>query len=494
MKFLSLVTLLLVVGSALAVGRFDDQNREAVALAESKKAGVQRPPAFTSIEKILASLNKPTNVEWSEFSLEAGLAHLGEFHNIAIRLDRPSLEAAKVSTDHQITVKLSGVPLRSLFEVILEPLSLGIFVGEGELVVTTREKAAAQLGDCSLNSRHQLSDILRAGISAVDLGEAITQTIDPASWQRNGGQGWLKAEPEGLRIEQRMDVRGHLDILLRELKEAIRDPQNTAGDNRLHTQEYSIADLNKVGLANAEILALLDQSLLAGKSPADRENETATIKGDRLTLTQPRWILDAADGLLTTIALICNDGNARANARFLINTSLLPFEPRRRIIRKKLTLPISVDFQELPLADSVVFAAEYSGLKFLFRKEQITNAGIRLDLPVTMKEDKKSLVDFLDELLLPLNLDWYMVDPDVIAVTTRAAAAKHLEPRVYRTAELLAASQTEKGLVARIAAIDPESWAARGGPGQMRPLPGVLIVFHNRRVHDQIAKIMAAPQ
>ena len=77
-------------------------------------------------------------------------------------------------------------------------------------------------------------------------------------------------------------------------------------------------------------------------------------------------------------------------------------------------------------------------------------------------------------------------------LTTRAHAAGRMEPRVYRTTELLAAGQTEKGLTARIAAIEPDSWAALGGPGQMRFLPGVLIVSHNRRTQEQVSQLLTS--
>ncbi len=74
----------------------------------------------------------------------------------------------------------------------------------------------------------------------------------------------------------------------------------------------------------------------------------------------------------------------------------------------------------------------------------------------------------------------------------RAAAVSRMEPRVYRTKELLADGQTNKELVAKIGAIEPDSWAAFGGPGQMRSLPGVLIVAQNRHIHEQIGRLLAS--
>ena len=500
-KSLALMTLLIVGGSALAAGRFDDAalEHELAAPEPGKLAtnALQSPPAAEqkpespANQKILRSLDTPMNVEFLDLALEDALQYVGEYHGITVHRDRESIRAAKIDLDHPVTLKLTGVPLRSVLQLLLEPLSLGTFVDEGELVVSTRETAASHDSDRSYSVPHQLAEVVRAGIPLADLGEAITQTIDPSTWQKNGGLGTLRAERDWLRIRQRMDVRGHLDDLMRELHEAIRDPRAVAEENRLETKQYSIANLQELKIADSDILQKLDETLLAGKGPANGGQSTATIQGDRLILTQPKWIHAAADSLFGFLDNLYKNEATRDSVRgtFGSNT-LLSVETRRRIIGKCLAQPIPVDFVELSVEDCLIYVKESSTPINFHVSEQIKKAGISLNAPITLKAENEPLPSLLDKLLVPLKLDWYVVDPDVLVVTTRADAAVHLEPRVYRTAELLAAGQTEKGLVARLAAIEPDSWAAIGGPGQVRSLPGVLIVFHNRRVHDQISRLL----
>jgi hypothetical protein len=91
---------------------------------------------------------------------------------------------------------------------------------------------------------------------------------------------------------------------------------------------------------------------------------------------------------------------------------------------------------------------------------------------------------------MPLNLDWSVIEPDLIGVTTQPEDGPHIEPRVYGIQELRDAGHTTEGLMALITALDPGSWAATGGRGSMRPLaPGLLVVVQTRSVHDQIDKL-----
>jgi beta-lactamase regulating signal transducer with metallopeptidase domain len=502
-KFLALVALLVAGGSALAAGHFDDAAlKQKLAAPEPGKLAenaFQSPPAAEqkpespANQKILRSFDKPTTVEFLDLALEDALQYVSEYHGIAVRRDRDSIKAAKIDLDHPVTVKLTGVPLRSVLQLLLEPLSLATFVDEGELVVTTREKAISHLSDRSYSVPHQLADVVRAGIPLADLGEVITQTIDSSTWQKNGGLGTLRAEGDWLRIRQRMDVRGHLDSLMRELQEAIRDPRDVAEVNRLETKEYSIANLQKLKFADSDILQKLDETLLAGKAPADGSQSTATINGDRLILTQPKWIHASAESLFDLLDNLYKNEATRDSVRGIFESNqLLSVEARRRIIGKCLAQTIPVNFVKLSIADCLIYVTQSSTPINFHLSEQVKKAGISLNSPVSLKAENEPLASLLDKLLVPLKLDWYVVDPDVLVVTTRADAAGRLEPRVYRTAEILAAGQTEKGLMGRIASIEPDSWAALGGPGQMRSLPGVLIVAHNRRVHEQITRLLAS--
>jgi len=491
-KFLALVALLVAGGSALAAGGFDEPRKpEGTAIQDQKVAAPAVTKSSPASERILRALDKPTTVDFIDLPLNDALTFLHDYHGIALRIDKEALDRAKVSLDTPISLKLQGVSLRSVLKLILEPVGLEAIVGEGELVVTTREQAAATLRDHSYSVRHQLGPIVSAGIPAADLAEAIKQTIGPGTWQNQGGRGTVRVEEEWLHLQQVENVLDRIDVLVHELLQAVRDPALVAADDRLETREHSVAELHGLKVPDAEILEWLHEALLAGEPSVNGHPEGASIKGDRLILRQPAWIQAAANNFLAVLTLHTRS-SGRATPGWLtfeLAKTLVPMDDRRRVAHRRLARPVSLIVVNLPLEDALLVVRDQSLMKVQISGQ--LSAKPIFQAPISLKFENESLSSVLDKLLIPQGLDWYLLDPDTIVVTTRAEVVGRLEPRVYRTKELLAAGQTEKGLLARIATIEPDSWGALGGPGQLRFLPGVLIVNHNRHVHEQIERLLA---
>src|SRR5262245_44254142 len=144
---------------------------------------------------------------------------------------------------------------------------------------------------------------------------------------------------------------------------------------------------------------------------------------------------------------------APTREEFLQAGSLLSFEVKRHIARRRLAQPVNADPVDLPLEDALTFFKEYSHSKMLIADEIRGDAELR-DAHVTIKAEREALSNLLDKLLQPLNLDWYLIDADVVVVSKRKTAVLRREPGVYRTKELLAGGQTETGLAARIRSLD----------------------------------------
>ncbi|HEV3338902.1 MAG TPA: vWA domain-containing protein, partial [Pirellulales bacterium] len=96
-------------------------------------------------EKIRRSLDKPTNVEFSDLALEDAIAYLGEFHGINIWLDKQTLTDEGVALDQPVTLKLAQVSLRSVLKLLLEPVQLTYVIENEVMKITTSTKAGEKL-------------------------------------------------------------------------------------------------------------------------------------------------------------------------------------------------------------------------------------------------------------------------------------------------------------------------------------------------------------
>ncbi|HID74559.1 MAG TPA: hypothetical protein EYP56_01020 [Planctomycetaceae bacterium] len=95
-------------------------------------------------EAVLAALDEPTELDVTEEPLNDVCAALEKRHRIRIRLDRLALAEVGISSDTPITFSMSGVPLRSVLDLMLDDLSLKWTVTSGVLLVTTPERHRVQ--------------------------------------------------------------------------------------------------------------------------------------------------------------------------------------------------------------------------------------------------------------------------------------------------------------------------------------------------------------
>jgi hypothetical protein len=472
------------LGLGVLPGASFDRAKFAVVLAAPEPNFDDSPATVT----ILRALNKPTHVEWHERPLPDCIQYLGEYHGITVRLDEDALNAAQISLDLPATLTLQGISLRSVLRLLLEPLALDYVVDEGEIVVTTRAIAGEHLHEFM----YQLGGVVRSGIPLASLIDAITQTIDRPSWKVNGGKGAMRSEQQTLHVRQRMDVQVHLQVLLRELLQKIDGVSAADIEGRLETNEYRIADLQNKGISDSDILKWLTEFLLVESSAENGDKRPASIKENTLILTQPAATQDAVSEFFHWIDFLNKNPDYQPRREsFEYAASMLSFDAKRRIASKRMAKPISFDFRDLTREDTFLYIRESTNFNIYVNWGAIERAGIDLNARCTLKADKMQLENVIDQLFEPHKLDWYLPEPDLFVVTSRSAAAARMEPRVYRTERILAAGQTQEGIVKQLmTTIEPASWSANGGPGTVRPLHNLLIVDHNRRVHEQISRVL----
>jgi hypothetical protein len=212
--------------------------------------GRDRPPAVeyyprpSPIEdRIIATLEKPTTVEFVELPLEDAMTYLGEFHNITILLDRVHLKKESAPLDQPLTLKLADVPLRSVLKLLLEPAKLTFVIEDDVMKVTTQTQVETAFftrtypigdlyqgpGKADKSANPPKPGLMSAmlGLGNDDLVSAI-KTVAPATWMdASEGIGTITyvKESGSLVIHQTWDTHAKILELLRGLREAKRSAE-----------------------------------------------------------------------------------------------------------------------------------------------------------------------------------------------------------------------------------------------------------------------------
>jgi hypothetical protein len=159
-------------------------------------------------------------------------------------------------------------------------------------------------------------------------------------------------------------------------------------------------------------------------------------------------------------------------------------------IRQELASDTELDFVDSPLSDVVDYLHNLHDIKILFDHGALEDAAITVDSPVTCQLKGISLHTGLKAILSELNLT-YLIDGELLWITTHEAAAAKPEVRVYDV-EGLANDKTIDDLVEVIVeTCAPESWSEVGGIGEIQQYQGKLIIRQTGEVQWQIARLLA---
>lgn len=235
------------------------------AIAPKAPHKVEFLPARSALEeKILLALAEPTVVEFEGTPLQDVIGYVQEKHELEIEVDQAALNDAGLSLEMPTTVKSKGLPLRSTLRRLL-PRELTYYVDDDVLMITTQDKASETLvtrtypvGDLVSNTVEVLpaepvtgggmmgagggmggagggrrSSTSRIPSSYSRLIEAMTTTIQPASWDVLSGNGSIVAVPEARSLVISQTHAAHDDVvrLLRALRAARVIGEQTAREN-----------------------------------------------------------------------------------------------------------------------------------------------------------------------------------------------------------------------------------------------------------------------
>jgi hypothetical protein len=184
--------------------------------------------------------------------------------------------------------------------------------------------------------------------------------------------------------------------------------------------------------------------------------------------------------------------------------------PNDENILKVLSTSTDVDFLDTPLEDALSSLGKRHGINVWLDRPSLFDARIAWDQPVNLRLKRVRLESVLDLLLGPCELDW-LIQGEVLKITTREWADAHPEIRAYNVQNLMDAGHTSDDLIASVTTcIAPGSWSAAAvkicwpgcafsGPAGCREYPapagisytgGVLVIRQSRRAQAQISRLL----
>ncbi|QDU63536.1 hypothetical protein Pan216_44160 [Planctomycetes bacterium Pan216] len=118
------------------------------------------------------------------------------------------------------------------------------------------------------------------------------------------------------------------------------------------------------------------------------------------------------------------------------SVDLTPVSPAEAKIRRALTQPVSVDFQDTPLRDVIEFLRDLTGANIVIDQNGLDELGLDPDVPTTLHLESVSLKSALRLILRPMELT-YLIEDEVLLITSEQVAADELITKVYPVADLV---------------------------------------------------------
>ncbi len=140
-------------------------------------------------------------------------------------------------------------------------------------------------------------------------------------------------------------------------------------------------------------------------------------------------------------------------------------------IQKALGDPVEIQFIDTPLKDAMDFLADAHKITILIDEQGLTEEGVAIDEPINRELSKIKLDSALKIMLEPLGLT-YVIEDEVLKITTTIAANEKRTTRVYNTGYLQQIGVEPEALSKTIkAVVKPDQWRANGMSSELAARP-----------------------
>lgn len=157
-------------------------------------------------------------------------------------------------------------------------------------------------------------------------------------------------------------------------------------------------------------------------------------------------------------------------------------------IRATLDDATAFSFVELPLQEAARFIGEQHDIPVILNRRALEEIGIDTDAPITLSLQNVSLRSALRLMLRDLELT-YMIQDQVLQITTPEHAEGHLEVRIYKLSKILA-GQSDQVVKAMQTTVRTDMWDIAGGPCAAALVDHVIVVSGTETLHESVADFL----
>jgi hypothetical protein len=174
----------------------------------------------------------------------------------------------------------------------------------------------------------------------------------------------------------------------------------------------------------------------------------------------------------------------------------------KQTLDRRLKSPLS--FVQLPLNEIAMQLQEEYEIPIMLDMAALEAAAVTPDVEATVEINNVSLRTALDLMLKQIEGLTYIIDQEVLLITTQDEAEQRLRVVVYRVDDLVRVdnegsmnspdSYDFDSLVdILLSSVEKDSWEENGtGEGEMHSYPpGMLVITNTNRVHEQITRLLA---
>lgn len=181
----------------------------------------QEPTNFDLNDATWRKLQTRISAPFAEIPLSDVLSYIADKTGTRTYVDARALEDIAVELENAtVTMELEEVPAEMVLELALSQFDLGYYLRSGVIIVTSMDVAERH----TEVRIYPVADLVGRDYGRLEhLREVIENTIQPDSWDQQGGLGTIESFDALLIVRQTSNLHRKIEVLLRQIRDAMRE-------------------------------------------------------------------------------------------------------------------------------------------------------------------------------------------------------------------------------------------------------------------------------